>query len=117
MDLLFALLLKHCAADLYLQRLLVLDAKKNDYFDRLSHYHYLHHAVLTFLVGLVFLNPFMAFLFSIMDYLFHWHIDFAKTTIFRKYNLKQDSMWFWFGQSLDQALHYSTYYLIVLLAL
>ena len=54
---------------------------------------------------------------AIMDGVIHYHIDWAKMNIGKKFNLKPDnSEWFWILLGLDQLLHYMTYLFLIWLA-
>ncbi len=51
-----------------------------------------------------------AFPLAIVDFILHYHIDWAKMKLCRVYNLKPDnSEWYWHLLGLDQLLHGLTY--------
>lgn len=55
-----------------------------------------------------------AFIFSFIDQVIHYHVDWAKMNIGKKYNLKPDnSEWFWILLGFDQLLHMLTYLFII----
>lgn len=110
--LLFLLMLKHSIADLYLQAVRPMPNKSN-YFDKGLWWHALDHGVLTFFVMLMFVDYKWALAMAVLDVLCHAHIDFFKTTIAKVKNWKRDTTVFWKFQTLDQMLHYATYFLIV----
>ena len=87
---------------------------KYKYFNKGLHVHSLDHAVGTFVVLLFFINPLYAAVFAFIDYIFHWHIDWAKTNITRKYGWTKDGKAFWRLQTFDQIAHYATYAPIVI---
>jgi len=111
---LFALMCKHAVADLAVQSFRV-PSKKHLYFNRGLHLHSLDHSVLTFITLLFFINPLSAVLFAILDYICHWHIDFTKSNILKKFNISREGPAFWRLQTFDQVFHYATYALIVFL--
>lgn len=110
----FLLTVKHTICDLALQRLF--PAEKQFYFNPAAHTHYFHHGLGSFLVGLMFGWPF-ALLIGIIDYFVHWHIDHVKTRVRDYYKLVSTQDAYWVLQTADQALHFSTYYIFVLLAI
>ena len=112
--LLFVLMCKHAVCDLAIQSFRT-PTDKYKYFNKGFHVHSLDHAVGTFVVLLFFINPLYAAVFAFIDYIFHWHIDWAKTNITRKYGWTKDGKAFWRLQTFDQIAHYSTYALIVYL--
>lgn len=110
----FLLAVKHTACDLAIQRLYHTD--KSNYFDRVANLHYFHHGVGSFLVGLI-IGWQYAVLIGIMDYLIHWQIDHVKTRIKKHLGYTDKDYGFWVLQTVDQALHFTTYYLFVLIAI
>lgn len=109
---LFLLMLKHSIADLYLQAVRPMPNKSN-YFDKGLWWHAFDHGVLTAIVLWPFVGPTWAFGLAILDVACHAHIDFFKTTIAKAKDWKRDTTVFWKFQTLDQMLHYATYFLIV----
>ena len=109
------LLFKHCIIDLYLQSLIHFKTKKSNYLSLSAQCHYAEHGLGTFFVLCFFIPWPMAFFFGIVDYLAHWHIDFCKSTTQKRLGIVAPSKGYWFLSSIDQAGHYLTYYLIVLL--
>ena len=112
-EILFFLVVKHVIMDLGLQSQLLwgkTDAKY-DYFG--CHQHYLHHAIGTFIVFL-FVDIKTAYVAMALDYLAHWHIDFAKHRVqtYMGWNRK-DKAWWWLA-AVDQLLHFLTYYLLII---
>lgn len=112
--LLLLLSVKHTICDLAIQRLF--PAEKKFYFNPPAHIHYFHHGLGSFLAGLIIGVPF-AVLIGVIDYFAHWHIDYAKTLIREKYNMKSSEDRYWLLQAADQTLHFATYYLIALIAI
>ena len=105
----FLLFAKHAICDLAIQRLFPSD--KTKYFNKAAHLHYFHHAVGTWLAGLI-IDVRFAFAIAIIDYLAHWHIDFSKSLIRVEFDLHNPDFKFWLLQSADQILHYLTYILL-----
>jgi len=110
----FLLTVKHTVCDLALQRLFPAD--KKFYFNAPAHTHYFHHGLGSFLVGLMIGLPF-ALLIGVIDYFLHWHIDYFKTLIRDHYKMISTEDRYWVLQTVDQALHFATYYCFVLLAI
>ena len=54
---------------------------------------------------------------GVIDYFAHWHIDYAKTIVRDKYNMQPEEDRYWVLQTIDQALHFFTYYCFVLIAI
>lgn len=79
--------------------------------------HYLHkgaygawggieHAIIHGIGTWIILGP----IYGIIDALLHYHIDWGKMNINRKFNLKPDnSEYFWYMIGIDQFLHSLTY--------
>jgi hypothetical protein len=110
----YLLTVKHTVCDLALQRLYSADKKR--YFDPGAHTHYFHHGLGSLLCGLVVGIEF-ALLIGVIDYIAHWHIDHYKTRIRIHYNMQSSENRYWILQTLDQALHFSTYYIFVLMSI
>ena len=109
---LFALYIKHAFADMFTQTYIKQPFTKLKYFDN-GHRHYLHHGLSNFAVCLFFVSPTWAIIYSVFDYIAHWHIDWGKTVFYTKFDWKRTEKRFWRLQSLDQMLHYATAFLIV----
>jgi len=116
MTLFLFLLFKHAVADLYLQSLIHYSQKKSNYFSLMGQVHYLQHGILAFLVLMFFVSWQFALLLSLLDYLAHWNIDHIKSRTQKYFGIQAPSRGYWFFASIDQMLHYLTYYVIVLLA-
>ena len=69
------------------------------------------HGIGTFLVLVLFTNPYTAILLGMLDSVIHYHIDWAKTNLSRGLTSQDRMFWVWFGA--DQGLHYLTYILII----
>ena len=110
----FLLSVKHTVCDLALQRLFPAD--KKFYFNAPAHTHYFHHGLGSLLVGLMVSWPF-ALLIGVIDYFAHWHIDHYKTIIRNRYDMQPSQDRYWVLQTIDQALHFATYYCFALLAI
>jgi hypothetical protein len=106
-----ALLFKHAIADLALQNQLT-GINKLDYWGN-GHKHYIHHGLLTFLTSLLFVDIYLAIVIGIVDYVAHWNIDFYKHQVCRLFKVKSKGTAWWWITSIDQILHYSTYFFLV----
>ena len=106
------LLLKHAIVDIGIQAYQT-NLSKADYTSLKAHYHYAPHGIGTFLVFVTFVNPVVALIAGILDWIAHWHIDFVKSSVVKHGNLeKYTPKWYW-ATTVDQILHYTTYYLLV----
>lgn len=115
MELFFWYCIKHTIADLALQRYFVTGSVKHFYFNLRAQIHYLHHSLLTFIISAFFVDFQIALMLGIIDHIAHWHIDFSKTYIKKKYNIIESNREFWLLQTIDQSLHITTYYFLFLL--
>ena len=70
---LFVLFIKHAFADMFTQTYIKQPFTKLKYFDN-GHRHYLHHGLSNFVVCLFFVSPTWAIIYSVFDYIAHWHI-------------------------------------------
>ena len=108
------LLLKHTFADLFLQSTRP-PTNKSTILSWGLHRHCIDHAVLTLIILLFFVSVQLAFLLAILDYISHCLIDFTKHKVMKYYEIPKQGKRFWALQTADQALHYITYFIIVLL--
>jgi len=115
LNLLILLLIKHAICDLGLQSQLLWGRayEKNNYFG--GHQHYLHHSSLTFAIVLVFLDWQTALILGIADHLLHWHIDYSKHQLNKFLACDRSMKIWWWTATLDQVLHFLTYYIMVLI--
>lgn len=71
------------------------------------------HSLFTFIICYIFLLPIDYCIFlSLCDYILHWHIDFIKTKFVKFLKIDFKGVFFWLIQTIDQILHYLTYFLI-----
>jgi len=110
------LLFKHAVVDLYLQSLIHYSQKKSNYFSLMGQVHYLQHGAFTFFILLFFFSWQWSLFLALIDYVAHWNIDHIKSRTQKYFGIKVPSRGYWFFASIDQMLHYLTYYVIVLLA-
>ena len=112
--LLFLLIVKHCVIDLGIQSQFLWGKtyKKINYFG--CHSHYLHHAVGTFIMFALLTDWKTTLLATAIDYIVHWHIDFAKHNTNIALDLKRSDKLYWWTATVDQLLHFLTYYLLVI---
>lgn len=113
-NVLFLLLIKHFVCDFPLQAFPYQYRNKGTYGHLGGILHSGIHVVGSMLVMLFFTNLYMALILSLFDGIMHYHIDWAKMNIGKKYSLKPDnSEMFWVLLGFDQLLHVTTYYLMV----
>ena len=112
----FLLTCKHAIADLGLQARLSNSGSKLDLRTRRLWIHCLDHAILTFFVSVLFLGINKAIVISIIDFTLHFIIDYSKTYMQKVNKVKYSDKKYWTYATVDQILHYSTYFVIVLLA-
>ena len=86
--------------------------EKGTYGARHGIYHSGLHALGT-LVIFTMLDPVLGFISALIDFIAHYHIDWAKIKINENnhYTPKDKEFWFWFG--LDQLSHQITYLFLV----
>ena len=113
--LLFLLILKHCIADLGLQAQLLWGTSHNKrFYPWGGHAHYFHHSIPTFLIAYFFVGWETALLMAVTDHVAHWHIDFTKHRVNEMLGCsRKDKIWWWTA-TVDQLLHFLTYYLLVI---
>lgn len=104
--------LKHFLADYPLQNYQMV-CEKGIYGKRGGVFHSLIHAALTFTV-LGFFNYFVfpveytvAFAIAALEFFIHYHIDWSKMQMSRKFSTQDKGFWNWIG--FDQLLHHVTY--------
>ena len=114
LTLLLFLLLKHAVVDIGLQRHQGQLFKAN-YRSKRAQYHYIPHGIGTFVAFIFFTGPITAIIAGILDWLAHWQIDFLKSSAVKHLKIVPQSKQWWWLTTVDQILHYLTYYLIILL--
>jgi hypothetical protein len=104
------LVIKHFIADFLLQTDTMVK-EKGTYRASGGVYHSLIHAIFTFsIVAGMFSVPLGIFA-SAIDFIVHYHVDWAKMNISRNLTPANKEFWIWLG--VDQLLHYLTYIGIV----
>jgi hypothetical protein len=99
--------IKHFICDFCLQFPYML-AEKGIYGAEGGRHHALIHTAGTFLVlAVTIFSIEVAVFLAFLDGLVHYHIDWAKTNLSRKYTPADQEFWLWLGA--DQGLHYLTY--------
>ena len=113
---LFWLFVKHFICDFPLQANPWLYRNKDNYM----HPGGIVHAGLHGLGTLIVLAPFiggLAIQLAVFDMLVHYHIDWAKMNIGKRYDLQpNNSEHFWILLGFDQLLHHVTYFMIIYFA-
>ena len=117
--LLLAFVVKHFVCDYILQRNPYQYLNKGTYGHPGGLLHAWIHGVGTWFVLALLLPPgpfafFVCVALALADSVVHYHIDWAKVNVCRRYNWKPDnSDNYWCVLGLDQLLHYLTYFTIV----
>ena len=110
---LLGLFIKHFICDFPLQMFPWLYKNKGSYLHPGGIVHAGLHGIGTALV----LAPFIgtsAITFGLIDMLVHYHIDWAKMNLSKRYDLNpNNSEWFWVLLGFDQLLHHLTYFAII----
>lgn len=114
MELLFALFVKHLIIDLGFQSQFLWGKThlKKHYFG--CHWHYLHHAIGTFLVFILFTDLKTTLIATVIDYVVHWHIDYLKHNVNNYLELTRKDKLYWWTAVVDQLLHFLTYYFLII---
>ena len=108
---LFLLQIKHWFVDFVIQTDTEVKSK-GIYGDFHGIMHSAKHGLGTLICALLVTGyPYFAFavVLAVLDFVTHYHIDWAKMNINRSRNLtpQDEAFWFWLG--LDQLMHYLTY--------
>ena len=76
--------------------------------------HSIKHGVATFIIFWLFLaNWPMAIILGFIDFVLHYHIDWAKININKKYNYTPENPKFWAWLGADQLAHQLTYIFLI----
>jgi hypothetical protein len=76
--------------------------------------HSLKHGVATFIIMCLFLNDFpFAVIIGFIDFVLHYHIDWLKININKRYNYTTENPKFWAWLGADQLAHSLTYLLLI----
>ena len=112
MEFFLLLLFKHAIVDLGMQSQLQ-GIDKGKYFGN-GHIHYAQHGIATFILCAIWLPVVPTIICTIIDYIFHWHIDYSKYKLNNLFKLEYRSKGWWYLNVLDQCCHFITYYWIVI---
>jgi hypothetical protein len=113
---LFLLFIKHFICDFPLQANPWLYRNKGTYMHPGGIAHAGIHALGTLLVLAPFIGS-LSMLYAALDMLVHYHIDWAKMNISKRYDLQpNNSERFWILLGFDQLLHHITYFIIIYFA-
>ena len=107
----FILQVKHFFADFVWQTNQMVQ-EKGIYGARYGIYHSLIQSAGTFL-AFAWMHPVLGLATAVIDFLAHYHIDWAKININKKYNYTPQDKQFWFWLGLDQLAHQITYIFLV----
>lgn len=114
LEALFFLFVKHFVCDFPLQTSPWMYRNKGIYFHLGGIVHSAIHGLGTWLVLVFFLDVSTALLFASIDFIVHYHIDWAKLNLNKRYDFRPDnSDGFWILLGLDQLAHHMTYFAIV----
>ena len=108
---LFLLQVKHFLGDFVWQTNQMV-IEKGVYGARHGIYHSLIQSAGTFL-AFAWMHPVLGLATALVDFLAHYHIDWAKININKKYHYTPQDKKFWFWLGLDQMLHSLTYVILV----
>lgn len=106
--LLFLLFLKHFVVDFILQTSEQV-AEKGTYGAAGGIEHSGQHALATFLILFFFISWPWAVILAVIDGVVHYHVDWAKMNIGKRYNYTPADRGFWFWIGADQFAHALTY--------
>lgn len=110
------LFIKHFICDFPLQACPWMYRNKGTYGHPGGLTHSALHGIGTFTV-LAFWLGMGAWIYALIDFITHYHIDWVKMNTSKKFNLKADnSEWFWIFLGFDQLLHHLTYFAIIAIA-
>jgi hypothetical protein len=107
----FILQIKHFVADFVFQTDRMVQ-EKGVYGAPHGIYHSLVQSAGTFL-AFAWIHPALGIITAFVDFLAHYHIDWAKININKKYNYTPADRKFWFWLGLDQLAHQITYIFLV----
>jgi hypothetical protein len=103
------LIVKHFLADFVFQTHTMV-MEKGTYGAKGGIHHSLVHGAFTAFLLLPFLSSLMFVLvIAFIDFVVHYHIDWAKMNINKHYGYTPANNEFWFWLGIDQLLHYLTY--------
>ncbi len=113
---LFLLFIKHFICDFPLQANPWMYRNKGTYMHPGGIAHAGIHALGTLLVLAPFIGS-LSMVYAIIDMLVHYHIDWAKMNVSKRYDLQpNNSERFWILLGFDQLLHHITYFIIIYFA-
>lgn len=116
LELITLLIIKHFVADFLLQNNWMVN-QKGYYLQAGGVVHALIHGILTFFVLSYVTGEGIAFVAALLDFVLHYHIDWAKMKLGRTFNWTTNDRMFWVAIGFDQMLHYLTYVLIILIVI
>ena len=89
--------------------------EKGIYLKKYGINHSLKHGLLTIVILLAVTKVDIAlcYLIGLIEFLVHYHIDWAKMNLNKHYNLTINDKWYWILLGFDQLLHYLTYIAIL----
>ena len=89
-------------------------AGKGIYGNLIGMWHSFQHGIGTFLISVLVVEWKVAACIAMFDFITHYHIDWVKMNVNKKYGWKADTHpEFWIALGLDQLAHYLTYCLLI----
>tara|TARA_R110001592_G_scaffold1805_14_gene10906 strand:+ start:12927 stop:13304 length:378 start_codon:yes stop_codon:yes gene_type:complete len=107
-------ILKHTIADYFTQySWMIKDKATYGAFGGLAHAGW--HGVLTSVIvwHLTILSLFPVILFGLLDSIIHYHIDYAKSNVWKHKKYTSEDQMYWVIHGVDQMLHFLTYIFII----
>lgn len=109
--LVFLFVIKHFIVDFVIQTQEEIE-HKGTYLDYRGVTHSIKHGLGTlFVLWAVGAGFELSWLYGALDFIIHYHIDWAKMNMSRNLTPRDHAFWVWLG--FDQALHYLTYIMFV----
>lgn len=107
-------LVKHTIADYFLQYgWMIKDKGSYGKWGGIAHAKL--HGFFTILILLLFIDPYYAFLYGVLDSIVHYHVDYVKSNFWKSRNLTAQDQAYWVAHGVDQLLHLLTYIGIIYL--
>lgn len=114
LELMTLFIVKHTVADYFMQYSWMIK-DKGTYGAKGGVAHATWHGILTNIVLLFFTDPLTAAFFGTLDAVIHYHIDYAKSNIWKSKGYTSIDQMFWVTHGVDQLLHLLTYIGIIYL--
>ena len=106
------LLIKHVVADYFIQMNFMF-AGKHKYGAKGGLAHAGTHSLLTYGCFIPFVSVSSAFLYALLDFVIHYHIDYVKSNYSIRNPMQPTEQKYWIVHGTDQLFHILTYVLLV----